>query len=184
MLSKNIRALRESLGYTQEQIATYLNITAPAVSQYESDARSIPAEAISKIALLFNVEEYELYQDDPHQQQRGARTPLRRCRRGPGPRDQPDRLPCLADESGTVPGLRPDQPVRRRRPIPGGDPLCRGQPGCRAHAGLFGSRTARDDDPAGAGALDGRPHPDRLRRRANAAHQLCAKALAERRLCP
>ena len=69
MLSKNIRALRESLGYTQEQIATYLNITAPAVSQYESDARSIPAEAISKIALLFNVEEYELYQDDPHQQQ-------------------------------------------------------------------------------------------------------------------
>ena len=76
---------------------------------------------------------------DPHQQQRGARTPLRRCRRGPGPRDQPDRLPCLADESGTVPGLRPDQPVRRRRPIPGGDPLCRGQPGV-PHDGEAGRR--------------------------------------------
>jgi transcriptional regulator with XRE-family HTH domain len=69
MLSKNIRNLRESLGYTQEQIANYLNITASAISQYENDARTIPADVISKIALLFNVEEYELYQDDPRQQQ-------------------------------------------------------------------------------------------------------------------
>lgn len=69
MLSKNIRNLRESLGYTQEQIANYLNITAPAISQYENNARTIPADVISKIALLFNVEEYELYQEDPRQQQ-------------------------------------------------------------------------------------------------------------------
>ena len=69
MLSKNIRNLRENLGYTQEQIANYLNITPAAVSQYENDARTIPADVISKIALLFNVEEYELYQDDPRRQQ-------------------------------------------------------------------------------------------------------------------
>lgn len=69
MLSKNIRALRESLGYTQAQIAKNLGVTASAVNQYENDARSIPAESVSKIALLFNVDEYELYQDNPQQQQ-------------------------------------------------------------------------------------------------------------------
>jgi transcriptional regulator with XRE-family HTH domain len=69
MLSKNIRALRESLGYTQANIATYLGITPSAVNQYENDSRPIPAEAVSQLALLFNVEEYELYQESPQQQQ-------------------------------------------------------------------------------------------------------------------
>jgi len=69
MLSKNIRALRESLGYTQAQVANYLGVSASAVNQYENDARVISAESISKIALLFNVEEYELYQENPQQQQ-------------------------------------------------------------------------------------------------------------------
>ncbi|MDP4277513.1 MAG: helix-turn-helix transcriptional regulator [Bacteroidota bacterium] len=69
MLSKNIRAMRESLGYTQAEIAKYLGVTASAVNQYENDARSIPAESVSKIALLFNVDEYELYQENPQQQQ-------------------------------------------------------------------------------------------------------------------
>lgn len=69
MLSKNIRALRESLGYTQAQVANYLGVSASAVNQYENDARVISAESISKIALLFNVEEYELYQENPKQQQ-------------------------------------------------------------------------------------------------------------------
>jgi len=69
MLYKNIRALRESLGYTQAQVANYLGVSASAVNQYENDARVISAESISKIALLFNVEEYELYQENPQQQQ-------------------------------------------------------------------------------------------------------------------
>jgi transcriptional regulator with XRE-family HTH domain len=69
MLSKNIRSLRDSLGYTQAQIGNYLGVTASAVNQYENDARVIPAESVSKIALLFNVEESELYQENPQQQQ-------------------------------------------------------------------------------------------------------------------
>lgn len=69
MLSKNIRALRESLGYTQAQVANYLGVTSSAVNQYENDARTISTETVSKIALLFNVEEYELYQENPQQQQ-------------------------------------------------------------------------------------------------------------------
>jgi len=69
MLSRNIRSLRDSLGYTQAQIGNYLGITASAVNQYENDARAIPAETISKLAILFNVEEHELYQENPQQQQ-------------------------------------------------------------------------------------------------------------------
>lgn len=69
MLSKNIRALRESLGYTQDQVGKYLGISGSAVNQYENDARSIPSDAVSKLALLFNIDEYELYSESPQQQQ-------------------------------------------------------------------------------------------------------------------
>lgn len=69
MLSKNIRTLRKKFGYTQAQIANYLGITASAVNQYENDARSIPTDVVSKLSLLFSVEEYDLYQENPQQQQ-------------------------------------------------------------------------------------------------------------------
>jgi transcriptional regulator with XRE-family HTH domain len=69
MLSENIRALRKKLGYTQEQIAEYLDISTAAVTQYETGARVVPAPTVSKIALLFNVDEYELYLEEPQQQQ-------------------------------------------------------------------------------------------------------------------
>lgn len=69
MLSKNIRLLRKRLGYSQEQVAKYLGITAAAVTQYESEARDIPAKTVSKLALLFNVDEYDLYEEEPQQQQ-------------------------------------------------------------------------------------------------------------------
>jgi len=69
MLAENIRALRKKLGYTQEQIADYIGISAAAVTQYETGARVVPSTSVSKLALLFNIDEYELYQDEPQQQQ-------------------------------------------------------------------------------------------------------------------
>ena len=69
MLSKNIRSLREKFGYTQAQVANYLGVTASAVNQYENDARPIPTDVVSKLSLLFSVEEYDLYQENPQQQQ-------------------------------------------------------------------------------------------------------------------
>jgi transcriptional regulator with XRE-family HTH domain len=69
MIPENIRSLRKKLGYTQEQIAEYLDISTAAVTQYETGTRVIPAATVSKLALLFNVEEFELYQDEPQQQQ-------------------------------------------------------------------------------------------------------------------
>ncbi len=69
MMSENIRVLRKKLGYTQEQIAEYLGISTAAVTQYETGARVVPASTVSKLALLFNTDEYELYQEEPQQQQ-------------------------------------------------------------------------------------------------------------------
>lgn len=69
MLPENIRNLREKLGYTQAQVAEYLGISTAAVTQYETGARPFPATVVSKLALLFSVEEYDLYQEDPQQLQ-------------------------------------------------------------------------------------------------------------------
>lgn len=68
MIAKNIRMLREKFNFTQAQIASYLNITPAAVNQYESGVRSVPADVVSKLAVLFNVDEYDLYEEDPQQQ--------------------------------------------------------------------------------------------------------------------
>ena len=68
MIAKNIRMLRDKYNFTQVQIASYLNITSSAVNQYESGARPVPADVVSKLAVLFNVDEYDLYEDNPHQQ--------------------------------------------------------------------------------------------------------------------
>ncbi|MBE9467737.1 MAG: helix-turn-helix transcriptional regulator [Bacteroidetes bacterium] len=68
LLSRNLKKLREKFTYTQAFVADYLGITAPAVNQYENDARSIPENVIEKLALLYNVEEFDLYEDDPEKQ--------------------------------------------------------------------------------------------------------------------
>lgn len=69
IISKNIRDLRRKSGYTQAFVAEYLNITAAAVSQYENDAQTIPTQVIEKLALLYNVEEYDLYEENPEKQE-------------------------------------------------------------------------------------------------------------------
>lgn len=67
MLSENIRTLRSKQGYTQKQIADYLGISAAAVTQYETGTRVVPATTVSKLAILFNVDEYDMYLKDPMQ---------------------------------------------------------------------------------------------------------------------
>ena len=69
MLSENIRALRKKQGYTQEQIADYLGISTAAVTQYETGTRLVPATTVSKLSILFTVDEYEMYQEEPQQMQ-------------------------------------------------------------------------------------------------------------------
>jgi transcriptional regulator with XRE-family HTH domain len=68
VISKNIRELRNTFGYTQAFIAEYLNITPAAVNQYENDARTIPESVIGKLAVLYNVDEFDLYEENPEKQ--------------------------------------------------------------------------------------------------------------------
>lgn len=69
IISKNIRDLRVKFGYTQSFIADYLNLTPAAVNQYEKDARTIPTFVLEKLAILYNVEEYDFYEENPDKQQ-------------------------------------------------------------------------------------------------------------------
>ncbi|MFH0841461.1 MAG: helix-turn-helix transcriptional regulator [Bacteroidota bacterium] len=69
IISKNIRDLRVKYGYTQAFIAEYLNLTSAAVNQYENDARTIPTSVVEKLALLFDVEEYDLFEENPEKRQ-------------------------------------------------------------------------------------------------------------------
>jgi len=69
IISKNIKDLRVKFGYTQAFIAEYLNLTAAAVNQYENDARTIPTSVIEKLAILFDVDEYDLYEENPEKRQ-------------------------------------------------------------------------------------------------------------------
>ena len=65
IIAKNIMEMRVKYGYTQDFIAEYLGITHAAVSQYENDARTIPPDVVSMLAVLFDVEEYDLYEEHP-----------------------------------------------------------------------------------------------------------------------
>ncbi|TKG88378.1 XRE family transcriptional regulator [Puteibacter caeruleilacunae] len=69
LLSKNIKKLREKFEFTQAFVADYLGITAAAVNQYENDARTIPENVVEKLALLYNVEEFDLYEDNPEKRE-------------------------------------------------------------------------------------------------------------------
>ena len=68
IISNNLKNLRVKFGYTQAFIAEYLNITSAAVNQYENDARTIPTAVIGKLALLYNIEEYDLYEENTEKQ--------------------------------------------------------------------------------------------------------------------
>lgn len=64
-LSQNILNFRKQLGYTQEVISKYLGISQPAYNKYETGETNIPTEAIEKLATLFQVDEYDLMEENP-----------------------------------------------------------------------------------------------------------------------
>lgn len=68
IIGKNIRALRENFGITQETLAGYLNTSREQISYYENGTRSISTEQLSKLANLFCMNEYEFYEEQPGRQ--------------------------------------------------------------------------------------------------------------------
>lgn len=65
----NLRQYREQLGFTQDALATYLGVSRPVISYYETGERAIPTAQLTRLADLLGVEEYDLMYatDDQHQ---------------------------------------------------------------------------------------------------------------------
>ncbi len=52
-----IKGLRERYGYTQEKLASFLEIKREMVSFYENNEREVPLEVLEKLSDLFGVEQ-------------------------------------------------------------------------------------------------------------------------------
>lgn len=64
-METRIKNLREDNDFTQSQISKFLNISQVAYSYYELNKRSIPLDALSKLADFYNTSvDYLLYRTD------------------------------------------------------------------------------------------------------------------------
>ena len=57
---KNIKILRQAMGWSQEQVAKSLGITAPALSKIESGLTDVNLSRLEQIAMLFESSVVEL----------------------------------------------------------------------------------------------------------------------------
>ena len=63
-IGKRLKKLRKQQGYTQRQIAKYLNISQSLYAKYETQTRNPPLTIIKKLSELYNCrEEYILYHE-------------------------------------------------------------------------------------------------------------------------
>lgn len=67
IIGTNIKAFREKLGLTQEQVATYLDVTREMISYYEQGSRNIPTASLTRLSNLFGIDEYDLFEPDAEQ---------------------------------------------------------------------------------------------------------------------
>lgn len=63
-LAKNIKDFRVRLNLTQDKLAEYLGVTRGEINYFENEKRTVPSVLIPKLANLFGVDEYDLYEDD------------------------------------------------------------------------------------------------------------------------
>ena len=63
-IAKNLKALREANGYTQEKVAEYLGVGRSAYANYESGERETPLDVLEKAAALFGCELSLLFEED------------------------------------------------------------------------------------------------------------------------
>jgi transcriptional regulator with XRE-family HTH domain len=66
--SQNITGLRKRLGFSQEQVATYLGINREQISYYENGKREIPLDKLEKLADLYRIDLYDLMTENAMEQ--------------------------------------------------------------------------------------------------------------------
>ena len=60
LVGRNLQQLRKANGYTQQQISEYLDITQSLVSKIEHGERNINMTMLEKLALLYDVNDWDL----------------------------------------------------------------------------------------------------------------------------
>ena len=61
LVAMRIRELRDIVGYTVEEIAAKLNISAEKYSQYEQDGTDIPISVIYTLANIYKVDTTDIF---------------------------------------------------------------------------------------------------------------------------
>lgn len=64
VVGRNLKALREANGYTQEQVANFLSIGRSAYANYEAGERETPMEVMERASELFGCELALLFDED------------------------------------------------------------------------------------------------------------------------
>ena len=64
VVGRNLKALREANGYTQEQVANFLGIGRSAYANYEAGERETPMEVMERASELFGCELALLFHED------------------------------------------------------------------------------------------------------------------------
>lgn len=64
VMGRNLKALREANGYTQEQVANFLGIGRSAYANYEAGERETPMEVMERASELFGCELALLFDED------------------------------------------------------------------------------------------------------------------------
>lgn len=64
VVGRNLKALREANGYTQEQVANFLGIGRSAYANYEAGERETPLEVMERASELFGCELALLFDED------------------------------------------------------------------------------------------------------------------------
>jgi len=66
IIGRNLKAYREKNGFTQKAAAGYLGVNREQISYYETGAREVPIDALSKLSDLYGTEMSEFFEEDEH----------------------------------------------------------------------------------------------------------------------
>ena len=64
IIGENLKKIRESSGFTQEQVAKSIGIERSTYSNYEGGVREVPYTILENISNLFGCEPYILFEDN------------------------------------------------------------------------------------------------------------------------